>query len=323
MVKRDTKTAGSGWLKAENIHLPLLQVHVAGIRMKNPVMTASGTFGYGSEYADFVDVNQLGAVVVKGITSVPWVGNPMPRIYETPSGMLNAIGLQNVGVDSFIDKKLPYLRGFDIPVIVNICGKLEDEYVEVTEKLDAADGVAAIELNISCPNLHCGGMSFGVDPKLTEALVKRVRDATKLPLLVKLSPNVTDITVIAKAAEDAGADGLSVINTLLGMAIDVKTRRPQLANITGGLSGPAIKPVALRMVWQVYNAVNIPIVGMGGIMTGDDAVEFFIAGASAVAIGTANFVNPRAPLDVVDGIRKYLEKYGIDSVKELVGSLQG
>lgn len=301
---------------------PSLEVYVAGIHMKNPVMTASGTFGYGGEYADFIDLNQLGAVVVKGITSVPWTGNPMPRIYETPSAMLNAIGLQNVGVDAFIEKKLPYLRNFDVPVIVNVCGKLQEEYVEVTEKLDAAEGVAAIELNISCPNLNCGGMSFGVDPQLTCGLVKSVREKTSLPLLVKLSPNVTDITVIAKAAEDAGADGLSVINTLLGMAIDIKTRRPRLANITGGLSGPAIKPIALRMVWQVYNAVSIPIIGMGGIMNGDDAIEFFITGASAVAVGTANFVNPRAPMEVIDGVRTYMEQYGVDSVKELVGSLQ-
>ncbi len=305
-----------------NTNNPSLEVHVAGIRMKNPVMTASGTFGYGSEYADFIDLNQLGAIVVKGITSVPWPGNPMPRIIETPSGMLNAIGLQNVGVDGFIEKKLPYLRNFDVPVIVNICGKQLEEYVEVAEKLDAVDGVAAIELNISCPNLHCGGMSFGVDPQLTYQLVKSVREKTSLPLLVKLSPNVTDITVIARAAADAGADGLSAINTLLGMTIDIKARRPMLANITGGLSGPAIKPIALRMVWQVYNAVKLPIIGMGGIMTGDDAIAFFIAGASAVAVGTANFVNPRAPLDVIDGIRGYMEKYGVSSIKELVGSLR-
>ena len=290
--------------------------------MKNPVMTASGTFGYGNEYADFIDLNLLGATVVKGITNVPWPGNPMQRIAETPSGMLNAIGLQNVGVDNFIEKKLPYLRNFEIPVIVNICGERLEEYEEVTEKLDATDGVAAIELNISCPNLHCGGMSFGVDPKLTHQLVNAVREKTALPLLVKLSPNVTDITVIASAAADAGADGLSVINTLLGMAIDIKTRRPMLENVTGGLSGPAIKPIALRMVWQIYNTVKIPIIGMGGIMTRDDAIEFFIAGASAVAVGTANFVNPRAPLDIIDGIREYLEQNGITSIGALVGSLQ-
>lgn len=301
---------------------PSLEINVAGIRMKNPVMTASGTFGYGSEYVDFIDLNRLGAVVVKGITSVPWSGNSMPRIFETPSGMLNAIGLQNVGVDGFIDKKLPYLRNFDVPVIVNICGEQVKEYLEVTEKLDAADGVAAIELNISCPNLHSGGMSFGVDPKLTDELVRGVRERTRLPLLVKLSPNVTDITVIARAAEGAGADGLSVINTALGMAIDINTRRPQLANVTGGLSGPAIKPIALRMVWQVYNAVGIPIIGMGGIMNGEDAVEFCIAGAAAVAVGTANFINPRASLDVVEGITEYLEQHGMRSITELVGSLE-
>lgn len=298
-----------------------LEVNVAGIRMRTPVMVASGTFGYGSEYVDFVDLNQLGAIVVKGITSEPWSGNPMQRIIETPSGMLNAIGLQNVGVDGFISEKLPYLCDFDVPVVVNVCGETLEEYCEVTEKLDAAEGVAAIELNISCPNLDCGGMSFGVDSRLASELVNNVRERTGLPLLVKLSPNVTDIVEIARAIEDAGADGLSVINTLLGMAIDAKTRRPQLANLTGGLSGPAIKPIALRMVWQVYNAVKIPIVGMGGIMTGEDAVEFFIAGASAVAVGTANFVNPRASLDVTDGIREYLEEHGVDSVKELVGSL--
>ena len=298
-----------------------LEVNVAGIRMRTPVMVASGTFGYGSEYVDFVDLNQLGAIVVKGITGEPWRGNPMQRIIETPSGMLNAIGLQNVGVDGFISEKLPYLRDFDVPVVVNVCGETLEEYCEITEKLDAVEGVAAIELNISCPNLNCGGMSFGVDSRLANNLVKHVREKTGLPLLVKLSPNVTDIAEIARAVEDAGADGLSVINTLLGMAIDAKTRRPQLANLTGGLSGPAIKPVALRMVWQVYNAVKIPIVGMGGIMTGEDAVEFFIAGASAVAVGTVNFVNPRASLDVTDGIREYLETQGFDSIQELVGSL--
>ena len=298
-----------------------LEVNVAGIRMRTPVMVASGTFGYGSEYVDFVDLNQLGAIVVKGITSEPWAGNPMQRIIETPSGMLNAIGLQNVGVDAFISEKLPYLRDFDVPVVVNVCGETLEEYCEVTQKLDAAEGVAAIELNISCPNLDCGGLSFGVDSRLASELVNDVRERTGLPLLVKLSPNVTDIVEIARAVENAGADGLSVINTLLGMAIDAKTRRPQLANLTGGLSGPAIKPIALRMVWQVYNAVKIPIVGMGGIMTGEDAVEFFIAGASAVAVGTANFVDPRASLDVTDGIREYLESQELESIKELVGSL--
>ena len=290
--------------------------------MRNPVMTASGTFGYGSEYADFVDLNELGAVVVKGVTSTPWPGNPMQRIMETPSGMLNAIGLQNVGVDGFIAEKLPYLRDFDVPVIVNVCGKTVEEYLTVIKKLNGADGVAGVELNISCPNLDCGGMSFGVDAALAHRLVKEVRAQTHMPLWVKLSPNVTDITVIARAVEDAGADALSAINTLLGMAINAEARTPELANVTGGLSGPAIKPVALRLVWEVYKSVSIPIVGMGGIMTATDAVEFFIAGASAVAIGTANFVNPNASMEVVKGIEAYLKTSGMESIKELVGSLK-
>jgi dihydroorotate dehydrogenase (NAD+) catalytic subunit len=246
----------------------------------------------------------------------------MQRIMETPSGMLNAIGLQNVGVDGFISEKLPYLRDFDIPVIVNVCGKTVEEYLIVTEKLNSADGVAGIELNISCPNLDCGGMSFGVDATLAHQLVKEVRAKTHLPLLVKLSPNVTDITLIARAVEDAGANALSAINTLLGMAINAETRKPELANVTGGLSGPAIKPVALRLVWEVYKSVSIPIVGMGGIMTATDAVEFFIAGASAVAVGTANFVNPQASMEVVKGIHAYLKETDMGSIKELVGSLQ-
>ncbi len=299
-----------------------LSVNIGGIEMRNPVMTASGTFGYGSEYADFVDLNQLGAVVVKGVTSVPWPGNPMQRIMETPSGMLNAIGLQNVGVDGFISEKLPYLYDFDVPVIVNVCGKTIEEYRIVIEKLNTANGVAGVELNISCPNLDCGGMSFGVDAVLAHQLVKEVRAITSLPLLVKLSPNVTDITVIARAVEDAGANALSAINTLLGMAINAETRKPELANVTGGLSGPAIKPVALRLVWEVYKSVSIPIVGMGGIMTATDAVEFFIAGASAVAVGTANFVNPHASMEVVKGIYDYLQKANMKSVKELVGNLK-
>ena len=306
-------------MNTENI---TLNVNIGGIQMRNPVMTASGTFGYGSEYADFVDLNRLGAVVVKGVTSVPWPGNPMNRIMETPSGMLNAIGLQNVGVDGFISEKLPYLNEFDVPVIVNVCGKTVEEYLLVVEKLNNVDGVAGVELNISCPNLDCGGMSFGVNPTLAHQLVSKVREKTDLPLLVKLSPNVTDITVIARAVEDGGADALSAINTLLGMAINAKTREPEIANVTGGLSGPAIKPIALRLVWEVYKSVSLPIVGMGGIMNGTDAVEFFIAGASAVAVGTANFINPQASLEVVDGIGNYLEKMEMTSVKELVGSLR-
>ncbi len=301
---------------------PSLTVNIGGIQMRNPVMTASGTFGYGSEYSDFVDLNRLGAIVVKGVTSVPWPGNPMNRIMETPSGMLNAIGLQNVGVDGFISEKLPYLRDYDVPVIVNVCGKTVEEYLTVVEKLSEVSGVAGVELNISCPNLDCGGMSFGVDATLAHQLVKEVRAKTQLPLLVKLSPNVTDITVIARAVEDAGTDALSAINTLIGMAINAETREPELANVTGGLSGPAIKPVALRLVWEVYKSVSIPIVGMGGIMTATDAVEYFIAGASAVAIGTANFVNPKASMEVVDGIHAYLDKTGMSSIYDLVGSLK-
>lgn len=299
-----------------------LNVNIGGVLMRNPVMTASGTFGYGSEYADFVDLNRLGAIVVKGVTSTPWPGNPMQRIMETPSGMLNAIGLQNVGVDTFISQKLPYLRNFDVPVIVNVCGKTVAEYLDVIEKLNSATGVAGVELNISCPNLDCGGMSFGVDAQLAHQLVQQVREKTQLPLWVKLSPNVTDITVIARAVADAGADALSAINTLIGMAINAETRTPELANITGGLSGPAIKPVALRLVWEVYKSVSIPIVGMGGIMNATDAVEFLIAGASAVAIGTANFVNPCASIEIVNGIAAYLKKAKMASIQALVGSLR-
>ena len=300
----------------------LLSVNIGGIQMRNPVMTASGTFGYGSEYAEFIDLNKLGAVVVKGVTSTPWPGNPMQRIMETPSGMLNAIGLQNVGVENFIRQKLPYLRSFDVPIIVNVCGKTVAEYLTVVAKLSNVKGVAGVELNVSCPNLDCGGMSFGVNATLAHQLVKAVRSETDLPLLVKLTPNVTDITVIARAVESAGADALSAINTLRAMAINAETRRPELANVTGGLSGPAIKPVALRFVWEAYKSVSIPIVGMGGIMNATDAVEFLIAGASAVAVGTANFVNPRTSMEVVAGIHAYLEKMEMQSIDELVGSLK-
>ena len=299
-----------------------LNVNIGGIQMRNPVMTASGTFGYGSEYANFVDLNQLGAIVVKGITNEPWAGHPMERITETPSGMLNAIGLQNVGVDGFISEKLPYLRDFDVPVIVNVSGKTAEEYLTVSQKLTGVTGIAGLELNISCPNLDCGGMSFGINADSASALVKQVRENTHLPLIVKLSPNVTDITVIARAVEDAGADAISAINTLLGMAINAKTRRPVLANVTGGLSGPAIKPIALRMVWEISKSVSIPVVGMGGIINATDAVEFFIAGASAVAVGTATFRNPNASMEVIKGTWEYLNKFGMESIKELVGSLK-
>ncbi len=309
--------------------------------MKNPVMTASGTFGYGEEYASvlgvaenkpagqdssqpnclFVDLNQLGAIVVKGITLKPRTGNPPPRIVETPAGMLNAIGLQNVGVEEFIRQKLPYLANFDVPVIVNINGEKVSDYVQLAERLEDVKGIAGLEINISCPNVEFGGMYFGIDPILTHQVVKSVRERTRLPLIVKLSPNVTDITKIACAAESAGADALSLINTLLGMAVDIKTCRPMLANVTGGLSGPAIKPVAIRMVWQTYKAVNIPIVGMGGITTAQDAAEFIIAGATAVAVGTAHFVNPRASLDVIDGLRDIMNELRVVNIEELRGRL--
>lgn len=297
-------------------------VNIAGIRMKNPVMTASGTFGYGEEYSPYVDLNKLGAIVVKGLSVKPKKGNPTPRICETPAGMLNAIGLENVGVDVFVEKKLPYLRQFDTPIIVNMFGNNEDDYVAIAERLTGVDGVAGLEVNISCPNVKEGGIAFGTDVRVTHQLITKVRNATSLPIIVKLSPNVTHVVDFAKTAADAGADALSLINTLLGMSIDVKTRRPRLANVTGGLSGPAIRPVAVRMVWQVRNSVSLPIIGMGGIMSAEDALEFIIAGATAVAIGTANFVNPSVSTEVVDGIRQYLEESGIASVGELVGSLR-
>lgn len=285
---------------------PNLAVDFAGIKLKNPVLTASGTFGYGEEYADFVDLNRLGGVIVKGISLKPIAGNPSPRIWETPSGMLNAIGLENPGVEVFLREKLPYLRQYDTAIIVNIFGYSADDYLAVTERLDGAEGISGIEVNISCPNVKSGGMIFGTDLKATAELLSAVRAKTRLPLIAKLSPNVTDVTDFAKAARDAGCDGLSLINTLLGMAIDVRTGKPRLANCTGGLSGPAIRPVAVRMVWQVAKAVSLPIIGMGGIVSAEDALEFIRAGASAVAVGTANFMNPRATLDVLDGIEAFL-----------------
>ena len=285
---------------------PNLSVDFAGIKLKNPVLTASGTFGYGEEYADFVDLNLLGGVIVKGISLKPIAGNPPPRIWETPSGMLNAIGLENPGVDVFLRDKLPFLRQFDTAIIVNIFGYSADDYLAVAERLDGAKGVSGIEVNISCPNVKSGGMIFGTDLKATAELLSAVRAKTRLPLIAKLSPNVTDVTDFAKAARDAGCDGLSLINTLLGMAIDVRTGKPRLANCTGGLSGPAIRPVAVRMVWQVAKAVSLPIIGMGGIVNAEDALEFILAGASAVAVGTANFMNPRAALDVLEGLEAFL-----------------
>jgi dihydroorotate dehydrogenase (NAD+) catalytic subunit len=300
---------------------PDLSIDLAGIKLKNPVLTASGTFGYGEEFAEFVDLNRLGGVIVKGISLKPIKGNPPPRIWETPSGMLNAIGLENPGVDVFLKEKLPYLRSFDTAVIVNMFGYSQDEYVQVAERLEGVQGISGIEVNISCPNVKAGGMAFGTDVKATSELLSAIRKATKLPILAKLSPNVTDVTEFAVAARDAGCDGLSLINTLLGMAIDVRCRKPRLANCTGGLSGPAIRPVAVRMVWQAAKTVSLPILGMGGIVTGEDALEFILAGASAIAVGTANFVNPRATLDVLEGMERFLIEQNVDHIRDLIGKV--
>ena len=290
--------------------------------MKNPVMVASGTFGCGAEYSEFMDINKLGAIVTKGTSLKPWVGNPPDRIAETPAGMLNAIGLQNDGIDSLIDEKLPWLSKFDVPVIVNIVGKSTEEYAELARRLDGNAQVAALEINISCPNVKEGCLAFGADPAAAARVVSAVKSNTSLPVIPKLSPNVTDIVQIARACVDSGADAISLINTLLGTSIDAKTRRFRLANITGGLSGPAIKPVALRMVWQTAQAVDVPIIGIGGIMTAEDAVEFILAGAKAVQVGTANFVNPCAALEIADGIDDYLKKHGIAHINDIVGKVR-
>ncbi|MGC1454481.1 MAG: dihydroorotate dehydrogenase [Nitrospirota bacterium] len=308
-------------MPAKSTIKPDLSIDFAGIKLKNPVLTASGTFGYGEEFAEFVDLNKLGGVIVKGVSLNPIKGNPVPRIWETPSGMLNAIGLENPGVDVFINRKLPYLRQFDTAVIVNIFGYSLEEYVGVTERLDDVPGVSGLEVNISCPNVKAGGIMFGTNVKAAFELLSAVRKATRLPVIAKLSPNVTDITEFAHAALDAGCDGLSLINTLLGMAIDVRCRKPRLANCTGGLSGPAIRPVAVRMVWQAANAVPLPIIGMGGIVTGEDALEFILAGASAVAVGTANFIDPRATLNVIEGIETFMRDQGINDIKNLIGTV--
>ena len=296
-------------------------VNIGSLTMQNPIMTASGTFGYGVEFADFVDLNCLGAMVVKGISLQPRRGNPPPRIVETSCGMLNAIGLENVGVEKFIKVKLPALAEYTAPVVVNILGDSVDEYQQLAERLADHEGVDALEVNISCPNVKKGGVSFGTEPKMVYEVTRRVRKAFNGPVIMKLSPNVTDITIIAKAAEEGGADALSLINTLMGMAIDIQTRRPKLANKIGGLSGPAIKPVAIRMVWQVSQVVTIPVIGIGGISNAEDVIEFLIAGASAVQIGTANLVNPQTSGTVVDDLCHYMKSNNIDSVTELIGSL--
>lgn len=302
-------------LKRSNI--PNLSVNIAGVKFKNPVIAASGCFGYGQEYAEIFDLNKLGGFVVKGISLKPQQGNKTPRIVETPSGMLNAIGLQNVGLENFVKLKLPFLRKLDTKVIVNLYGKKIVEYAELAEKLSGEKGISFLEVNISCPNVEKGGMAFGHDPKVVFKLVKEVKKKSKIPVIVKLSPNTDKIKEIAKSAEDAGADAVSLINTLLGMAIDIDKRKPVLANVTGGLSGPAIKPIALRMVWQVARSVKIPVIGMGGITDYSDALEFIIAGAAAVQVGTANFINPLITLEIIEGIGLYLRKNKIQNINSL------
>jgi len=296
-------------------------VTIAGLEFKNPVMTASGTFGYGAEFAPYVDLGRLGAIVVKGLSLYPRQGNPGPRIAETPCGMLNAIGLQNVGVDDFIEKKLPLIRGAGTHIIANVFGETVEDYMEVAGRLDRAKGVSAVEVNISCPNVKKGGMVFGTDPQEAFKVVSAVRKSTRLPVITKLSPNVTDIKVMVKAAEDGGTDAVSLINTITGMAIDVDRRRPVLATATGGLSGPAIRPIAVRMVWQAAQAATVPVIGMGGIMTARDALEFIIAGATAVQVGTASFIEPDAAVKVAEGIEEYLSRNAM-SIQDLIGSLR-
>ena len=299
-----------------------LNTKIGSLELKNPVMTASGTFGYGTEYADFMDINRLGAIIVKGTTLNPRQGNPYPRMAETPSGMLNAVGLQNKGVDYFVDHIYPEVRKFQTNVIVNVSGSSIEDYAQCASIINTLDDIPAIELNISCPNVKQGGMAFGVKPESAAQVVSAVRKAYDKTLIVKLSPNVTDITEIARAVEGAGADSVSLINTMLGMAIDAERRRPILSTVTGGMSGPAVKPVALRMVWQVAKAVKIPVIGLGGICSATDAIEFLLAGASAIQIGTANFIDPAISEKVVDGIEEYLVRHGFNSVQDIIGALE-
>jgi dihydroorotate dehydrogenase (NAD+) catalytic subunit len=297
------------------------EVSIAGVRFRNPVTVASGTFGSGQEFSEFVDLNELGAVTTKGVAIVPWAGNPTPRVCETPSGMLNAIGLQNPGIDTFLERDVPFLRKFDTKIIVNVCGHSEDEYVECVRRLADAD-VDMLEINISCPNVKAGGITFGTVPEVAERITKRCREAAKQPVIMKLSPNVTSIADMAKAVEAGGADGISLINTITGMKIDVNRRTFALANRTGGLSGPAIHPVAVRMVYEAAHAVKIPLIGMGGIATAEDALEMILAGATMVSVGTANFHDPAASVKVVRGIEEYMEKNGVDDIRELIGAVK-
>ena len=301
---------------------PNIRVNIGGIELRNPVMTASGTFGYAQEFENLIDLNRLGAIIVKGLSLEPAKGNPPPRIIETPCGMLNAIGLENVGLAAFVKEKLPFLKRLQTPVFINIYGKTITEYAELAARLDDLEDVSGIEVNISCPNVKSGGLAFGAYPDSASEVVRAVRERTAKPMMVKLSPNVTDITEIARSVEAAGADSISLINTITGMAIDIETRRPQLANITGGLSGPAIKPVALRMVWQVAQTVKVPVIGIGGIMTAKDALEFLIAGAVAVQVGTANFINPQATIDIIEGIEEFLIEREVFDLMDIIGSLE-
>ena len=296
-------------------------VVLAGVELKNPVMTASGTFGSGMEYSEFVDLNRLGAVVTKGVANVPWPGNPTPRVAETPSGMLNAIGLQNPGIDVFCSRDLPFLKKYDTKVIVNVCGKTTEDYCQVVERL-GSEPVDLLEINISCPNVKEGGIAFGKGPKALDGITKDVKKYGKQPVIMKLSPNVTDITEMARAAEAGGADVLSLINTLTGMKIDIKRRRFALANRTGGMSGPAVRPIAVRMVYQVAQAVKLPIIGMGGIATAEDALEFIMAGATAVSVGTANFYNPYASVEIAEGIEAFMEEEKVSDIRELIGAVK-
>ena len=295
-------------------------VELCGVTLKNPVMTASGTFGSGQEYGEFVDLNKLGAVVTKGVANVPWPGNPTPRVAEVYGGMLNAVGLQNPGIELFCKRDIPFLKQYDTKIIVNVCGHTTEEYIEVVERL-ADEPIDMMEINISCPNVKEGGIAFGQDPKAVEAITKEVKKRAKQPVIMKLSPNVADITVMAKAAEAGGADALSMINTITGMKIDINRRKFVLANKTGGMSGPAIHPVAVRMVYQSAQAVNIPIIGMGGLMNADDAIEMILAGATAVSVGTGNFVDPHATEKVVAGIEEYMKRYQVNDIKELIGAV--
>ena len=295
-------------------------VNIAGVEWKNPVTVASGTFGSGAEYSEFTDLNKLGAVTTKGVANVPWAGNPTPRVAEVYGGMLNAVGLQNPGIELFCKRDIPFLKQYDTKIIVNVCGHSTEEYVEVVKRL-ANEPVDLLEINISCPNVKEGGIAFGQDPKAVEAITREMKKYAKQPIIMKLSPNVTDITEMARAAEAGGADALSLINTITGMKIDVNRRKFVLANKTGGMSGPAIHPVAVRMVYQTAQAVNIPIIGMGGIMTAEDAIEMILAGATAISVGTANFVNPGVTMEIVDGIEEYMKKYHVNYIKELIGAV--